>query len=138
MTSERQSAAQAARDLAGSVDALAAEVTRLNEYGRHNRTLIYAVIAGGILIVLLTAGLIVSLALVARNTATLSQVHASEIASCRAGNQTREQETALWVYIYDLAGVSKQPPAVRKEDNELIAHVRKVFAPRDCQKLYAR
>jgi hypothetical protein len=71
-----------------------------------------------------------------QNGATLAQLHASEVASCQGGNQTRSKEIALWEHLYSLGVNSSTPPKVRREDNELIAYVKGVFAPRNCKNLF--
>jgi hypothetical protein len=71
-----------------------------------------------------------------RNGVTLSQLHASEVASCQGGNQTRAKEIALWEHIYSIGVTSKTPPKIRREDNALIAYIKGVFASRDCKNLF--
>jgi hypothetical protein len=65
-----------------------------------------------------------------------SAVRSSDVTDCEQTNQTRAAEIGLWVYIYDLSDVSRAPKAIQRKDNELIAHVRKVYAPRNCQAIY--
>jgi hypothetical protein len=136
-----QAALTALKDLSSRVVTLTEEVVRLRTYGRRNRWFV-------VLDVILTVGLAVS-GLVSvhatdtadRNGVTISQLHATQVSGCKAGNQTRAQEITLWTH---LASVSKAPPhltrrqiaANRREIAQLLAYIRMTFAPRDCRSLY--
>ena len=69
-------------------------------------------------------------------TATVAQLHAAEVSSCRQGNQTRADEIALWDHLDALATGPTTTARQRKEDNELLAYIRLTFAAKDCQAAY--
>lgn len=122
-------AVQTARNLTTALQQVDARLRKLTMHGRLSR--IIAVVA---------AALAVCVALlywqVDRNEATISDVHSTLISSCQAGNQTRAQEVALWDHIASLSDIAAQPPAKRRKDDELLAYIRRTFAPRDCARVY--
>lgn len=67
---------------------------------------------------------------------TLGQLHAAEVAFCQDSNQSRAQNVALWVHIYNIGVTAQTPPKQRAADNDLIAYIKMVFAPRDCKAVY--
>jgi hypothetical protein len=89
--------------------------------------------------IILSVLLVISYVRTNHNSATVAQLQATNVSTCRASNQTRAQEIALWEHIYALSGINSHTPAKqRKADNALIAYVKRVFAPRDCAALNRR
>jgi hypothetical protein len=131
-----QEAIETLREVGGKVDKLAETSAKLARDGRRNRLLVFICIGFGVIVAAVVAGVAVALIGVDRNDATISDVHSTEVGGCVAGNQTRGAQIGLWKYIYDLSDVSKYPKAIQRKDNELIAHVEQVFAPRHCTNLY--
>ena len=67
---------------------------------------------------------------------TVSQLHAAEVSFCQDSNQSRAQQVALWQHLYSLGVNASTPPKARAADNQLIAYIRRAFAPRDCKAVY--
>jgi hypothetical protein len=72
-----------------------------------------------------------------RADVSVTQLHASQVAGCQAGNQQRAEQIGLWEHIYSLAKSGKKLTAAqRRADNALIAYIRKTFAAKNCAVLY--
>lgn len=136
-------AVEAAERLTGSLNSLSVEVARLNSYGRRNRHLIWGTIISLAIDVALTVAVAVFAIEAHQANVTVAELHATQISACRLGNQSRSQQVALWVHIATVSSASPPPHESKKqlEKNKrtvaaLLAYIRRVFAPRDCQAIY--
>jgi hypothetical protein len=76
-----------------------------------------------------------------RASATVAELRATQLASCRSSNQTRAEQDTIW---HELAGLSKPAPGTSTEEiakqkkavKGFLALVDKAEAPRNCGKLY--
>lgn len=136
-----QATLAAVEDLAGRVTTLTAEVVRLRSYGRRNRAFIVIDIVLTIRFAFATYVAVDASAAASRNGVTIAQLHQAQLAGCVAGNQTREQEIALWTHLAKIASPSPhltkaQIAANKHEVAQLLAYIRMTFAARDCKSLY--
>jgi hypothetical protein len=126
---------------AGSEDRdeqLAERDAQLARYGRRNRHLILITIVSLVLDLLLTAAVTVVAVQAhgASSAASGARTAASAVAQsnrnlCLSGNASRAQQVELWDYILSLS----QPPATpagRAQIAKFEAHLKAIFAPRDC------
>lgn len=131
--------------MAGQLEAVNKRLDLAEKAAKRSRRIIVGLVVSLVLDVTLTI-LVTVFALQAHDasaqaSATVAQLHASEIESCDASNQTRLQEIALWSH---LASVSKPSPtetpaqaaAGKKAVQQFLAYVVRVFAPRNCADLY--
>lgn len=139
----RQDTLQAARDLQGSMEELASEITSLKNYGRHNRQLITVLAVFALVI----AGLVVWNSILssqasdaskkaAEATSLAAQNKQNQKAVCLAGNESRGVQIQLWTFVVN-ASIASNPnatPAQRKFFDEFRQYIDTVFAPRDCDK----
>lgn len=136
-----QAALAAVSDLADRVAKLTAEVVRLRTYGRHNRWFVVIDIVLTIGFAFATYVAVDASAAAGRNGVTLTQLHASQVQGCLAGNQTRAQEILLWEHLARIASpaphlTKAQIAANKHEVAELLAYIKMTFAPRQCRDLY--
>jgi DNA-binding GntR family transcriptional regulator len=132
-----------AKGLTEALEAMTGELSRLQAYGKRNRHLIWATIISIALDLALTVVLVFaySTANSAREAATAQ--HASLLAACAAGNQSRAEQVQLWDH---LGAISKPAPGSTKAQvarqkaqiAAFLAYVRHVFASRDCTKIYGK
>jgi hypothetical protein len=137
----RSDAVSTAKGLRDSVESLADEVRGLAAAGRRSRVLIVVVFV--LIAAVIAAGAVAGFAIeqAASARADASAVHTSNLVACRAGNQSRAQQIALWDHV---AAISTPPPhstqaQIQKNKRVIaafLAYVGRVFAPRDCQALY--
>lgn len=156
---ERQAAVRAAGGLTEALTAMTNQLAAvdkgsqqrdaaLKRSGHTTRILVIAAIAGFMLDVAATAIALVAIhgehvaqVVTQRNSATISQLHAVNVNSCRTGNDYRQQEAQLWHYVISLV---KPPPNAtedqRKATEQVVSglqmHVRKATTPRNCAVLY--
>lgn len=140
---DRLTAALAA--MTGQLEAVNKRLDLAEKAAKRSRRIIAGLVVSLVLDITLTV-LVTVFALQAHNasaeaSATVQQLHASEIESCDASNQTRLQEIALWSH---LASVSRPSPtatpaqaaASKKAVQQFLAYVVRVFSPRNCAHLY--
>ena len=131
---------ETARALTNALHDMTAELGRVKTTLRRSKRVIIAVTAGLLLDVALTV--VVSVTAVqagnasAKANSTVAQLHSTQVSSCRAGNQTRAEEVALWTHLAALSATSGRTPAQRKADDQLLAYIRHTFAPRNCTAVY--
>lgn len=129
-----------ARALQRALEGMTAQLAEVKASVRRGKRVIAALVVSLILDVGLTVG--VSIAAVQANNAsakantTVTQLHSTQVSACRAGNQTRAEEVALWVHLESLTVTSRTPPKVRKADEQLLAYIRHTFRPRNCVAIY--
>lgn len=58
-------------------------------------------------------------------------LHASQLAACAIGNQTRVDEEQLWDYLFDVTGGVKTA-----QEKQFLGYVDKTFAAVDCAAVY--
>ena len=117
----------AAGDLTEALNGMARRLEQVRSYGRKTRVLTVSTIVSVTLDVLLTAGLGI---VIHEQHAT----SASNLALCQSSNRSRAQQIELWEFVLHLGG----PPKTQKQadiDARFVAHLRKIFAPRDCAHL---
>lgn len=129
---------QTARDLQGALEATAKELSKLRATVRLGKKIVIGLAVSLVLDLILTPVIGVT-ALSAQDTsarlnATVTQLHATQVAACQAGNVTRAAEVQLWEHILALA--PPKTPQQRKVGASFIAYVKRVFAPRNCQAIY--
>lgn len=129
-----------AQALTGALDHMAAELTQVRAYGRRTRRISTALAVFGVFDILLTVLVTIFAVQVhdatTQASATVAELHKTQIAACQVGNQTLAKQILLWDHIAALSITPKTPPKQRKEDEQLLAFVRQTFAPRDCPKIY--
>ena len=136
---DRLTAALAA--MTGQLEAVNKRLDLAEKAARRSRRIIVGLVISLVLDVTLTI-LVTVFALQAHDasaqaSATVEQLHASEVATCESSNQTRSQEITLWGH---LAAVSKPAPgetpkeiaANKQAVDQFLMYVAKVFRPRDC------
>lgn len=129
-----------AQGLTDALERMTGELQQVQVYGRRSRRIIVTLAISLILDVAVT--IVVAIFAGQANSAstqasaTLTQLHRTQIAACRIGNQGRAQEVALWEHIAAVGTTRKTPAKARREDRALLAYIRKIFAPRDCAAIY--
>ena len=68
---------------------------------------------------------------------------ASVVQLCQLGNESRAQQVQLWEFVIQISHSPPHESAAHKAQRErtirqFVAHLHKVFAPRDCQRRLAR
>jgi hypothetical protein len=129
-----------ARDLQVALEGMTEQLAQVKTTVRRGKRVIAALVVSLIVDVALTVGVSVT-AVQASNAsnkanATVAQLHSTQISACRAGNQTRAKEVALWVHIASLPATSRRTPKEQKADEQLLAYIRHTFAPRNCSAVY--
>jgi hypothetical protein len=134
-----------AQALQNALEGMTRQLSQVQAAVRRGRRIILALAASLVLDVSLTAA--VSVAAVqahsasTRANATVSELHAAQVSSCQAANQTRAQEVRLWVHLAQVSSpepglTPKQKAQGEAEVTALLAYVKAIFAPRDCQAAY--
>ncbi len=115
---------------------LAGKDEQLARYGRRNRVMIWVTIVSLALDLLLTAGLAV-VSVQARDAASSAAASSqAQMALCQASNVARAQQVELWDYVIGLSAAKKPQTASQRQTTvAFAAHLRKLFAPRDCAHL---
>lgn len=72
----------------------------------------------------------------AQASATIAELHATQIGACEIGNQTLAKQVVLWEHIFQLSTTTRTTPAERKTDAQLLAFIRQTFHARDCPAIY--
>jgi hypothetical protein len=118
-----------------SLDAVAARLQQVataqvtdRTASRNTRRLAYGLGASLVLDVVLTV-VVTLLSLSALNQG--NTLHASQLAACAIGNQSKAEQEALWGYLFQLSGGAKTT-----QQKEFLAYVDKTFAPVDCARVY--
>jgi hypothetical protein len=138
---DKQDPVATAHGLIASVKSLGDDVRGLAAAVRRSRILIRITIIGMLVDVLATTAAVVAISVASHANSRADQAearaaanHASNLAACRGGNVTRHGEIQVWKHLVVLA-----PPTTakgRRLDNEFLAYVAGVWAPRDCVALY--
>jgi hypothetical protein len=139
--SEYQDALETAKGLTSALKDMRDELARVNAYSRRTRHLVWITVASVILDVALSIAVTVFAIQVHQNAVTLSELHATNVSACQAGNQTRAKQDLIW---HELAMLSKPAPGttkaqLRKQEKAIrgfLVLVDKAEAPRNCAKAY--
>jgi hypothetical protein len=128
-------AIQAAVRLEGAVTGLRDEIVVLRTFGSRNRHLIWGLAISLVLDVALSIA-VAFVAVSAREATSLAnQNRQTQLATCRAGNETRAANIQLWTYVLDLAAVNRPVPPTAQQIESLRqfkSYLSTVYAPRDC------
>jgi hypothetical protein len=129
-----------AKGLTEALGRMTAELRQVQAYGRRSRRIIVALAASLVLDIAVTITVAVFAGQVSRATdqasATLTELHKTQISACRLGNQSREQQIALWQHIATVGTTSKTPAKARHRDAALLAYIRRIFGARNCPAIY--
>jgi hypothetical protein len=135
MTDSDDQAIRAAIRLEGAVQGLRQEIGALRTYGARNRHLILGLAISLLLDVILSI-VVAFVAVSASDASSLAnQNKQTQLATCRAGNETRAANVQLWTYVLDLAAASNPaPPTPQRTESlkQFTAYLHTVYAPRDC------
>jgi hypothetical protein len=142
-TPDRQAAISTAKDLTGALNGMKAELRRLSHRGIINRVLIVIVALVAALGIFNSYRVSSVADQAAAASSAANQNRVSSITACRMSNITRAEEVLLWAH---LAAVSSPPPhlsarqlaANKAKVAAFLAYTRKVFAPRNCERLYGK
>jgi hypothetical protein len=120
-------------NLAAEVARQADEVERQDVYGRHNRQLIWGLVAS-VLFSLAMGAVAISASLQATQATSAANRNAENSRiTCEAGNESRRLQNQLWTYVLDLS--SRNPNRTIQQQKQIAqfrAYIATVFAPRDC------
>ena len=132
---------QTARDLSDALNAMTRQLGEVKATVRRSRRFIIALAVSLVLDVALTIG--VSVAAIQANdasgkaSATITQLHASNLAACRQANVTRRQDIAIWnQFLADLAPPAARTPKVAAELAGINKLIRVKDTPRNCATAY--
>lgn len=133
---------QTARDLQGALEAMTAQLTAVKATVRRSKRVIITLAVSLLLDIALTAGVTVATVQAggasARASATVTQLHASNISACQQANTDRAQDIAIWnAFLDELAPPAARTPAVTAKLAVINARIRVKDTPRDCARLYA-
>lgn len=130
-----------ARDLQGALEGMTEQLAQVKVTIRRSKRVIAALVVSLILDVALTIG--VSGDAVKANdasskaSATIAQLHASNVSACRQGNVTRRQDVAIWHKLLgDLAPAAVRTRKVRAELAGINKLIRKKDTPHNCAAIY--
>ena len=132
---------QTARDLSDALNAMTRQLGDVKATVRRSRRFIIALAISLVLDVALTIGVTVA-AFEANNasgkaSATITQLHASNLAACRQTNMNRGQDTAVWnKLLADLAPPKARTRKVRRELSGINKLIRIKDSPHDCTAVY--
>lgn len=120
---------------------LAAAQRRQERYERRNRVLVIVDIALTVLTSAAASLAIWALTGVNSNTATLSEVRASQVQGCRVNNDAKDKQAGLWAFVIGaLQPPASDTPAQRAAGEKFLArlegHVAMAYEDRNCQKAY--
>lgn len=132
MTGE-DDAVDVARELTGSLQALAGQMSRLTRSEKRNRRIIAGLVISFALDLAVTAGLGYN---TIRQNSTQDAIHASEIQQCQLANGTRRQDIAIWNRL--LTVPASAPAAQKAEVADLRRLVQVKDMPRDCAAAYKK
>jgi hypothetical protein len=129
-----------AQGLTDALRRMTLELKQVRAYAVRSRRIIIALAISLVLDIGLTASVSVFAVkaqdATTRANAAVNALHATQVAACQAGNQTRAEEVDLWDHIAAVSQTRKTTPRQRREDEQLLAFIRKIFAPRNCIALY--
>lgn len=135
---DRLTAALAA--MTGQLEAVNKRLDLAEKAGRRSRRIIAGLVISLVLDITLTV-LVTVFALQAHDasaqaSATVEQLHQTQISACEIGNQTLAKEVLLWTHLAAISTTAQTTPAQRKTDAQLLAFIKATFAPRPCAKIY--
>lgn len=124
-----------AQAMTASMNALSKRIGQLTEYGRRNRRLIRWTIAGVLLDVVLTVGLVLSYSKANHADDQASRAHDQQISTCVASNASRADVRELWGKLFKLSPSAPQTEEQKKRLADFRAYIDKTYAARDCSKI---
>lgn len=130
---EPDPAIAAAADLAGSLQAMTAQMKRLSRTGKLNRRLITGLVISFAVDLAVTGGLAYS---TIRQNDIQAAARASDVRQCQLANVARAQDIAIWNRLLQVP--ASAPASARAEVADLERLVRVKDTPRDCAAAYAK
>jgi hypothetical protein len=126
--------------MTGQLEAVNKRLDLAEKAARRSRRIIVGLVVSLVLDVTLTI-LVTVFALQAHNasaqaSATVADLHATQIQACQIGNQTLAKEILLWTHLAAISTNAQTTTAQRKTDAQLLAFIRQTFAPRNCARIY--
>lgn len=118
--------------LADTLNEVVKQLAAVAAAGRKTRRLTVGLTVSFVLDMILTV-VVTLLTLSALNQGTAQ--HASQLAACAVGNQTRVAEQSLWAYVVQISGPPKTAAQLATEQ-KFLAHVDTIFAPVNCAAVY--
>lgn len=120
-----------AQELSDALQGMTRALGRVQATIRRGKVIVIALA----LVIVAVAGLGAGVAVLAVQAGDASaQAKANVGQLCQAGNVSRGEAYGNWVYALDHLGLGATP-AGRKFEADFEAHLRKVYAPRDCSRL---
>jgi hypothetical protein len=130
-----------ARDLQRALEGMTEQLGQVKASLRRGKRVVAALVVSLILDVALTIG--VSVAAIQANdasgkaSATITQLHASNLSACRQGNVNRRQDIAIWNKLLgDLAPPAVRTPKVAAELAGINKLIQVKDTPHDCSLIY--
>lgn len=132
---------QAARDLSDALKAMTRQLAEVKATVRRSRRVIIAIAVSLVLDVGLTVGVTIAAVQAGdasgKASATIRQLHASQVSACRGANVNRGQDIAIWnQFLADLAPPAARTPKVRAELAGINRLIRVKDTPRNCVAIY--
>lgn len=120
------------QQLADTLNEVVKQLAVVADAGRKTRRLTVGLTVSFVLDMILTV-VVTMLTFSALNQG--STLHASQLAACAIGNQTRAAEQSLWIYVVQISPPPKTA-AQAAVTQKFLAHVSTVFAPVNCEVVY--
>lgn len=113
------------------------ELAQQTQYGHTNRRAIWALVISIAVDVALSVAVAILAVQTSNNNSATKRNHDSQVATCVASNQSRQDNKALWNFFISLAvpDVSKAPPATQEAVAKLRAKLDMTYSQRDCARL---
>lgn len=121
-----------AQAMTASMNGLSNRIGELTAYGRRNRRLISWTIAGVLLDVVLTVGLVLSYSKANHADDRATRNHDQLVSTCAASNESRADVRELWGKLFKLSPSAPQTEEQKKRLADFRAYIDKTYAPRDC------
>lgn len=135
LTNSLTASNRVAEELGTQIGSSNARIAELSDFAKHNRSMIWAVIASLVVDVCLTVGLgfAYNQAHNASITATkLAQANTeSQMATCQNANGVRANDIVLWTHVLNITSAAATP-AQQIADAQIQDFVDRTFAPRKC------
>lgn len=135
MTDPKRDPIAVAQAMTHALDGLSERLESALVYGRRNRLMIWLTIAGLLLDIFVTVGLIFSYAKANQASDQAEAVRRQQRDTCLSSNESRALNVKLWEYVLSAQPSTPRSSAQAKQITDFRQFMRMTFAPRDCSKI---
>jgi hypothetical protein len=123
--------------LAGQLTTVMDRLDQVGTYGRRSRRIVIGLCASVVLDISLSViTIFLAIGLTHANSANVT-IRQSQLSGCVSGNTSRAQQLGVWDHVLGLS-TARETSAQKQATAAFKIYVAKVYAPRNCVKLYGR